>query len=123
MYLSNTTAFSFLGFANYSVKELTPPDDLPLTLSVNGGMDSSVGISCDIRGSIVTEKASADEAECEVSLPEAAEAPVEEGEVVGKITYTFGDEKQTYEILAENAVEPTSFGRIFAYLFNSITAL
>ena len=111
------------GFANYSVKELTPPDDLPLTLSVNGGMDSSVGISCDIRGSIVTEKASADEAECEVSLPEAAEAPVEEGEVVGKITYTLGDETQTYEIIAENAVDKTSFGRIFAYLFNSITAL
>ena len=112
-----------LGCDNYAVKELKAPEDLPDTLSVNGGMESSVGISCDIQGSIVTEKASADEAQCEVDLPEAADAPVEEGEVVGKITYTFGDEKQTYEILAENAVEPTSFGRIFAYLFNSITAL
>ncbi|MBQ1717036.1 MAG: D-alanyl-D-alanine carboxypeptidase, partial [Ruminococcus sp.] len=120
---ADSAALLDYGFANYSVKELTPPDDLPRTLPVNGGMDSSVGISCDIQGSIVTEKASADEAQCEVDLPEAADAPVEEGEVVGKITYTFGDEKQTYEILAENAVEPTSFGRIFAYLFNSITAL
>ena len=120
---ADSAALLDYGFANYAVKELKAPEDLPDTLSVNGGMESSVGISCDIQGSIVTEKASADEAQCEVDLPEAADAPVEEGEVVGKITYTFGDEKQTYEILAENAVEPTSFGRIFAYLFNSITAL
>ena len=120
---ADSAALLDYGFANYAVKELKAPEDLPDTLSVNGGMESYVGISCDIQGSIVTEKASADEAQCEVDLPEAADAPVEEGEVVGKITYTLGDEKQTYEILAENAVEPTSFGRIFAYLFNSITAL
>ena len=120
---ADSAALLDYGFANYAVKELKLPEDLPFTLPVEGGMENSVRISCDVRGSIVTEKASADEAECGVDLPDAAQAPVEEGEVVGKITYTLGDEEQTYEILAENAVEKTSFGRIIAFLYNSITAL
>ncbi|MBR1483437.1 MAG: D-alanyl-D-alanine carboxypeptidase [Ruminococcus sp.] len=111
------------GFANYSVKELNLPPDLPSELPVSGGMEKNVGISCEVKGSIVVDKASADEAQCQVNLPENAQAPVEEGEVLGEVVYTLGDEQRTFDILADSSVPATSFGRIFAALFNSLTAL
>ena len=120
---ADSAALLDYGFANYAVKELKLPEDLPDSMPVDGGMENEVGISCNVRGSVVTEKASADEAQCEVDLPESAQAPVEQGEVVGKITYSLGGEKQTFEIIADNAVDETSFGKIFAHLFNSLTAL
>lgn len=111
------------GFANYAVKELKTPADLPGMLSVSGGMENMVDIRSDVSGSMVVDKASADEIQYAVDLPEAIDAPVEDGEVVGKITCTLGDERRTFEIFAENAVKETSFGQIFARLYNSITTL
>lgn len=120
---ADSAALLDYGFANYSVKELKVPDDLPATLDVSGGMEKTVDLGCHVSGSIVTDKASADEASYAIDLPEELEAPVEEGEVVGKVTCTLGDDRRSFEIVAEHGVEATSFGRVFAYLFNSLTAL
>ena len=111
------------GFANYSIKELNLPEDFPASIPVTDGMVDSVPISCTVNSSMLTDKSSADEPDCAVDLPESVEAPVEEGEVVGSLTYSLGGEQKRFDVVADKAVEKTSFGLIFGRLFHSLIAL
>lgn len=111
------------GFANYSVKELSIPEDMPESIAVNEGMSDSVGLSCDVNSSFVIDKASADEVQCDIDLPESVDAPVEKNQKVGKLVYKVGDEEKSFDINAVESVDKTSFGLIFAELFNSLITL
>lgn len=111
------------GFANYSVKELKKPDDFPVSIPVSGGMEDSVDIQCDVNASIVTNKASSDEAEINISLPEELEAPVAENQSIGRINYKIGDEQQSFDITTKDNVEKVSFSLILGHLFNSLLEL
>ena len=111
------------GFANYSVQELKYPGDLPDSIAVEGGMAKQGAIGCEVGGSIVTEKASKDEAVCRVELPDSVQAPVHDGDTVGSVVYTCGEEERRFDVTARENVEKASFGAVFARLFNSITSL
>ena len=120
---ADSAALLDYGFANYAVRELKLPDDLPESLAVDGGMASETAISCEIKGSIVTGKASSDEVEYVVDLPESVQAPVECGEILGSVACTLGGEAQCFDITAAESVEKASFAPVFARLFNSLTTL
>lgn len=111
------------GFSNYSVKELKAPDDLPQTISVEGGMEKNARLSCKINGFAVLNKASADEPQPEISLPESLTAPVEEGEKVGSVIYRIGNDTQSFDILTSAAVPKASFGPVFGELLSSFLSL
>ena len=120
---ADSAALLDYGFANYSVQELKYPEELPGTIEVEGGMAKQGAIGCDIMGSIVTEKASADEAVCKIDMPESIEAPVLSGDIIGSVVYTCGEEERRFDITAREDVEKATFGAIFAHLFNSLTSL
>lgn len=111
------------GFSNYLVKELKTPDDLPQTISVEGGMEKNARLSCKINGVAVLNKASADEPQPEISLPESLTAPVEEGEKVGSVIYRIGNDTQSFDILTSAAVPKASFGPVFGELLSSFLSL
>ena len=120
---ADSAALLDYGFANYSIKELTLPEDLPESIEVNDGMSGNVELSCDVNSSFVIDKTSADEIQCKISLPESIDAPVDENQKVGKLIYKVGDEEQSFDITAVNAVDKTSFGLILGELFNSLMTL
>ncbi len=111
------------GFANFAIKELKLPEDFPQSVAVNDGMTDSVPISCTVNSSMLTDKSSADEPVCSADLPESVEAPIEEGQVIGSLTYTLGNEQKRFDVTADEAVAKTSFGLIFGRLFHSLIAL
>ena len=111
------------GFANYAVKELKLPDNLPSSLKVSGGMTDGVGVSCEVSEGIVMNKASMDEVQVDIDLPDELEAPVEENQKVGSVNFTAGKEKRSFDVTADGSVKKTSFGLIFCYLINSLLAL
>lgn len=111
------------GFANYSVKELSIPEDMPVDIGVDNGMESSVGIKCDVNSGFVTGKASADEITSTLDLPESLEAPVEEGQIIGKLSFEANGEKRDFQITAAGNVEPITFGGVFKTALNSLLAL
>ena len=104
------------GFANYSVEEIKTPAELPKSLEVKGGMADSVALSCEIDDSVVVEKASADEPEFTINLPESMDAPVEEHERLGEVVCKIGETERSYDIISAETVEKTSFGKAFGYL-------
>ncbi len=111
------------GFANYSVKELSVPEDMPVDIGVDNGMESSVGIKCDVNSGFVTGKASVDEITSSIDLPESLEAPVEEGQIIGKLSFESNGEKRDFQITTAGNVEPITFGGVFKTALNSLLAL
>ena len=120
---ADSAALLDYGFANYAIKELKLPEDFPDAVAVTDGMTDSVPISCTVDSHMLMDRSSADEPSCAVDLPESVEAPIEEGEVIGSVTYTLGDEQKRFDVIAGGAAEKTSFGLIFAELFHSLIAL
>ncbi len=111
------------GFANISVKELKAPEDMPTSIEVNGGMEKSVELMCNVESNVVVDKSESSEILTELDLPESLDAPIEENQVVGSLTFSVNGESKVFEITAKQAVEQTSFGAVFKLLFNSLTAL
>lgn len=111
------------GFANIAVKELNIPQDMPNSIDVNGGMEKSVDLRCEVNSNVVVDKSENADIKTELDLPESLDAPIEQDQVVGTLTFTVNGETQSFDITAEQAVEQTSFGSIFEVLFNSLLAL
>ncbi|MCD8025907.1 MAG: D-alanyl-D-alanine carboxypeptidase [Clostridiales bacterium] len=68
------------GFANISVEELTLPEDIPKSISVNNGMSDTVNLKCEVSASVVLDKNSSAQIETKIDLPESVDAPVVEGQ-------------------------------------------
>lgn len=111
------------GFANISVTELKAPEDMPTSIEVNGGMEKSVELVCNVESNVVVDKSESSEILTELDLPESLDAPIEENQVVGSLTFSVNGESKVFEITAKQAVEQTSFGAVFKLLLNSLTAL
>ena len=111
------------GFANYSVKELSAPEDMPLSIDVENGMEDELDINCDVNSGFVTGKATADEITSTVDLPESVEAPVKKGQVIGRLSFRSGDQKRDFDITADSDVEQITFGSVFKTALNSLLEL
>ncbi len=111
------------GFANISVKELSVPEDMPTEIAVDGGMDNTVGINCDVNTNVVLDKSSNDEIETTLDLPESYEAPIEKNQKIGTLTFKTDEKNLTFDIIAESDVEKITFGSVFDLVFNSLIKL
>ena len=111
------------GFANYAIKELKTPEDLPKDIEVEGGMEKRAEISCEINGGAVVNKASADEAQYEVSLPDSLEAPVLSGEKVGSVIVKIGGDTKSFDVISQTEIAQSSFGLVFKKLFDSLISI
>lgn len=121
---ADSAALLDYGFANISVKELSMPDDMPKTISVDNGMADKININCDVSSKIVMDKSENAEIKSKIDLPESVEAPVEKGQKIGTLTFSTGDEAiKVCDITACESVEKSSFGAVFAEIFNSFLSL
>lgn len=121
---SDAAALLDYGFANFSVTHLTAPEDLPKTIKVENGMQSNIGIGCDVNASIVLDKSSGSKIVSKIDLPESVEAPVVNGQRLGTVTYSLdGTAVKSFEITALQDAEKISFPSVFAVLLSSIISL
>ncbi len=108
------------GFANYDVKELKVPEELPKQLAVREGMEKQVGIGCEVTANAVLNKASSDEPQPEIELPDSLEAPVLEGEKVGEVVYRVGSDELRFPVTAERDVSRLSYRLVFIRLWEAL---
>ena len=121
---SDAAALLDYGFANISVKELKLPDDMPLELKVDGGMEKTVKLNCDSSSKVVVDKSNNVEIKTSIDLPESVTAPIKENQKLGTLTYSIdGKTVKTCDITAADSVEEVSFGSVFGVLFNSLISL
>ena len=111
------------GFANFAVKELSVPENLPRELPVEGGMEKTAAIDCVIQANAVVSKASDDEAQAEISLPESLRAPLEQGEKVGSVVYKIAGDTRSFDVFSKDEIPAASFPLVFGRVFNSLMQL
>lgn len=105
------------GFSNWAVTTPAIPNDALHPVPVTNGMSSEVETVCVADGSILVPKGKQKDIKSKVTYQESVAAPVKKGQVVGKITYTLGnDVVKEYTINAKNDVEQISFSLVFRLL-------
>ncbi|CAB1248488.1 D-alanyl-D-alanine carboxypeptidase DacF [Ruminococcaceae bacterium BL-6] len=103
------------GFANWA---MTAPETPALEpVPVTNGMQNSVEPEAPAGKSILVPKGKENDVVSQVTLAETLEAPVEKGQIIGKITYKLGDETlQETDIRAKAAVSQITFFSVFRIL-------
>ncbi|MBQ3330530.1 MAG: D-alanyl-D-alanine carboxypeptidase [Ruminococcus sp.] len=111
------------GFANYESRELSLNDELsPIT--VEGGMEDSVSISCEDSTSLTVPKGEGEGIEKTLDIPESIPAPVTKGDLIGQLTFLLnGEELASFDIVADDDVEEKSFGSIMRLLLYSLVKM
>jgi D-alanyl-D-alanine carboxypeptidase (penicillin-binding protein 5/6) len=105
------------GFANWSVTTPDIPPEALKPVAVENGMESTVETTVKTDGSILVPKGKANEIQYQVTMNENVKAPVESGQVIGKITYTLdGEVLKEYNICTKAAVAQITFESAFKML-------
>jgi D-alanyl-D-alanine carboxypeptidase (penicillin-binding protein 5/6) len=105
------------GFANWSVTTPTLPPEALKPVPVLNGMNNMVETTAKADASILVPKGKANEIKYNITINDAVTAPVEAGEIVGKITYTLGTEVlKEYNICAKSSVAQITFSSAFRLL-------
>jgi len=107
-------------FANYTLASLLPPEAIA-PLRVDMGVRETVQPLCMDTDKFLVEKGKLSALEWTVELPESVKAPVEAGQVLGRVTVSAGGEKLAeLPLRAEAAVEKQGFGYIFHRLLTML---
>jgi D-alanyl-D-alanine carboxypeptidase (penicillin-binding protein 5/6) len=105
------------GFANFTVYEIAEQKLPPL--KVKGGVCDSVNLKYE-KGAILLTKGRDKLVESQITLPEYIKAPVDEGQVVGQISYSLcGEEIAVVDIKTLNGVQKISFSGILKKLIGT----
>ncbi|MEG2258863.1 MAG: D-alanyl-D-alanine carboxypeptidase family protein [Oscillospiraceae bacterium] len=98
------------GFANYELAPIKLDMALLTPVEVSLGEEEKCGIVYDIPKNVVVEKGKSESVMCEIEMNQKVNAPVEQGQVLGKITvYCDGIAIGNYPVTAENAIAKLQF--------------
>ena len=100
--------------ANYNYWEIQSDGEFVMDIKVTKGKEKIVG--CEIKGeyNIVSTQQEMKDIERRTELPESLEAPLEEGDVVGKVIYTLnGEDIYELDIVLTGSVEKAGWFTIF----------
>ena len=112
------------GFANYKTESLILPEGCLEPLSVKGGMKPQVPVTCTTKESLILPKGNSEKLLSEFTLDEELTAPVYQGQVVGKVTFSYGGATvDEYDIVTTDSVEAMSFGSIVKIMWQKLISL
>lgn len=107
------------GYANYTKAEIKPPHCDPMP--VKRGVENQVEIKAVPPKGVVIERNRAEMISQTVQLPENIEAPVLEGQEIGKVFITAnGEQLAEYPLCAAKEVKRMTFPRAFGILFSEM---
>lgn len=107
------------GFANFSYTKLGSKGDVIKTEAVNKGIDKSVNLVLENDVGKLIKKGSSNDISQEITVTENISAPIKQGDVLGKVTYTCPDGSTiSVNLVAENSVEKITLWNMTTYLYN-----
>ena len=113
------------GFANYTMQTPSLPEDSLTPVPVLNGMQSSVNVQAQLgENNILLPKGKEKSISCDVELAGDVQAPVQKGQILGKITYTLeGETLAEYPVTAECDVHQISFTAVLNIFIKQLLAL
>ncbi len=119
-----TTTLLDYGFDNWSVATPSLEEGAVQPVPVLNGMQTQVQGVVELDQVMLVSKGQEGNITHEVVMAENVEAPVEKGQVLGKVVYKLGEQELcAFPIKAAEAVEPITFGAAFHTLFIGVLGL
>ena len=100
------------GFENYSNKKLVSKNEIIKSITVSGATKETKNLDVIAKNDInvlLKNDININSLDKNVEIYDVPSAPVSEGAVLGKISYTINDKTYSTELIAANSVEATSF--------------
>ena len=108
------------GFANFARVELPVVEGVE-PVKVKGGVDPFVEVVSEQPEAVVVRSSDKDKVEQQVEILPDVQAPVESGQLLGKVAVSVNGEKLCeYNLVAADAVEKMTIGRALAQLLNRL---
>ena len=108
------------GFANFEVKELGKKGDVIQTVQVNKGIEKELNLMLEEDSSVLIKKGDNGNIEQVITINENISAPVNRGDILGKIEYK-ADEKTILEknLVAEKDISKSTLWNITQDLYKT----
>ena len=103
------------GFDNYSNQELISENEVIETVEVSGATKETKNLDIVAKSNLdilLKNNVDIDNLDKKVEINENLAAPISEGSVVGKVTYTIDDKEYSTELIAASSVTPSNFETI-----------
>ena len=100
------------GFENYSNKKLVSKNEIIKNITVSGATKETKNLDVIAKNDInilLKNDVDIDSLDKNIEIYNNPSAPVSEGAVLGKISYTINDKTYSTDLIAANSVEATSF--------------
>ncbi len=124
-YIDSKTLFDF-GFDNYQQQSVATVGDIVADSKVYEAKDDmrvAVTVESDIAALISNKEGSEDDIQASVNMPEQINAPIQKGDVIGTVTYTYnGIPVGETNLIATNDVERNNLLHIFHIIIKVITS-
>lgn len=109
------------GFSNYVSYTPNVPENIQKNIKVVGGMKDNVDIGFQIPKNLTVSKDQQKNIKPEVYIPEEVQAPVEKGQVIGKIVYKSNDKTiDEVQVKAMQNINEINFAALFKLMVGKV---
>jgi len=111
------------GFSEYSMYQVQVPQEAVREIPVIGGMEEMTQSICRLNDHLLIKKGEEAAIKNEVYLPSALEAPIEKGDVIGKLIIKNGGKQiAEYPIAAAASVKEMNFNDVMGLFLNAMAS-
>ena len=116
----NATSLLDYGFNNYCYKNFANKNDIVNSVVVTKGVNSSVNAVYENSPSFLVKKDDESKITYEISIDKSVQAPVSEGQILGKVSYSLnGSEIYSVNLIADESVPKINLLNMTKHIFYS----
>ena len=109
------------GFAEYTVKKLTLPENAEKPVKVKGGMKDTLYLRCEKPGTMIVKRAAGEQLLTECKIKKDLIAPIKAGDTIGEVNYYSGKELlKKCRITAKNTIEKMTFQSVLSSMYRNM---
>ncbi len=107
------------GFNNFEYKKLSSKGEMIQEIAVNKGVEKTVKVITETDSGVLIDKGQDKNIEQTITFAENINAPIQQGEILGSITYQLnGEEVGKVNLIAENAVQKNTAFNMIEYVYS-----
>lgn len=117
--VANAKTLLDYGFSNYEFLKISDKDEVIQNVSVSKGVINNVNLAYEKSDGIVVKKGASEGLTSEIILNEEISAPVEKGEILGKVDFYLNEEfVSSTNLVAEQSIKKMNSLNMFEYISN-----
>ncbi len=121
---SEATKLLDYGFSKFEFVKYSNKGDVAKSINVEKGISENVNIIFNSDAGALIPKGQSSNITTTINLPDTFQAPIEEGQVLGNVTYSFGNEVLgSVDLISANSVPKLNLGNMMACVLDKWISL